>query len=437
MALHRELQRCYDLAIRGAWAHPFFLIPLGHCEWKEGDPKEVPTMEIHSVIKQGKPEINLYINTEWSKTLADDEVFGVLSHEILHAMLRHHERSGGRTSENWGKACDMAINASLESAGIKPPKTALLPPRDHWEDAAEDLYALLDAEQIPPPKNYDPTKATQGCMPKKNAPGSGDSESDSEGQGEGQGQGNGEGEGNGNGEGDGNGDSQGQSQGQGQSNSDRAWGELCAQSQSYSRGTGTAKVMAKLFKPKPVKTLWERLLRKVANRAQAKGGRDTQTYQRINRRSQDIIFPGWLSTSPSIGVIIDTSGSVSDDMLRASLTSVTNIAKSTSVRIFLALHDGDCYYHDWVKPEITVEQLSTLCAARGGTDPNEAFEEMGKAKGRFDACVYLTDGEVGEYPQKPLNVKRMIVGVVGDGKYRAKVPDAWQEVLVEIVESKD
>lgn len=430
--MHPQLQRCYDQAIKGAWQHPFFLIPLGHCEWHEATPEITKTMAIGTVIKQGKPEINLYINTEWSASLPDNEIFGVLAHEILHAMLRHHERGGGRNQENWGKAADMAINASLVQSDIALPKAGLLPPRDHWEDSADDLYALLDSGEIPQPKNYDPDKVGQGCMPKPDSqgeePGKGDQDQQNQSQ-EGSGEGPGEGEGEGQGE--------GESQGEG-GNSDRAWGEMIAQSQSYSRGTGTAKVMARLFKPKPIKTLWERLLRKVANRAQAKGGRDTQSFTRTNRRSgmSDIIFPGWQSTSPALAVIMDTSGSVSDEMLRASLTSVKNIAEQTSVRIFLALHDGDCYHQEWIRPETTVEQLSSKCAARGGTDPKEAFEAVSKAKGRFDACVYLTDGEVGTYPEKPQNVKRMIVGIVGDGKYRSEIPDAWQEVLVEITESE-
>ena len=430
MSLHPQVQRCYDLAIRGAWKHPFFLIPLGHVEWHEAkDTKKVKTMAISTQVKSGKVEINLHINTEWTKSIPDDEIFGVLAHEIMHSMLRHAERGGGKQEEFWGMAADMAINASLVQSDIKLPGGALLPPREHYEAAAEELYTLLLEEQINAPKNYDPDKATQGCMPQK---GNQQGEDQSQGQGEAPGE-------SGDGEGEGDGEGQGQGKSDGETASNRAFGEMIAQAQNYSRGTGTAKVMARMFAPKPVKTLWERLIRKVANRAQAKGGRDTQSFTRVNRRSgsSDIIFPGWQSTSPTVAVLIDTSGSVSDEMLRASLSSVIKIAGLTSVRMFLALHDGVCYYSGWLNPETTVEKLSTLCTARGGTDPRGAFEALAKAKGRFDAAVYLTDGEVGTYPDKPQNVKRMIVGVVGDGKYRAAVPESWQEVLVEIVESKD
>lgn len=445
--MHPQLERCYDLAIKGAWHHPFFLIPLGHCEWHEAinspETEKIETMAVVArLVKEGrdtKPVIDLYINTEWVQGLPDDEIFGVLAHEMLHPALHHHERGGGKNQEIWGQAADMAINASLVQSGIKLPKTGLLPPHDHYEDSADELYALLEANEIPKPKSYDPNKVGQGCMPRKSDPNAGkdgDEEGDQEGQEHGDQDGDQEGQGNGNGPGGEPGDSPGQGESQSDQGSDRAWGEMIAQAQSMSRGTGSAKVMARLFKPKPIKTQWDRLLKRVARRANASGGRDNQTFTRINRRSfdSDFTLPGWKSNRPAIAAIIDSSGSVSDEMLRASITSVYQCAKASGVRVFLAIHASDVYYADWISPETTVESISSLCTDRGGTDPNEAFEKVSQAKGRFDACVYLTDGEVGRYPDKPQNVKHMIVGIVGDRQstYRATMPDGWQEIDVEV-----
>lgn len=429
MSKHPQIERCYDIAIRGAWSHPFFLIPLGHCEWHEGNPDHIKTMGVATrVVKEGndrKPQIDLYINTEWVKGLPDKEVFGVLCHEILHSLLRHHERGGGKTAETWGQAADMAINASLVSSGIDLPQNGLLPPRDHFEDSADELYGLLESGEIPKPNNYNPDSVGQGCMPSKGNPnGDGDgNEGDQEGQGGGSGSG----------EGDGDSEGSGSSQSDSGGN-DRAWGELVAQAQAHARGTGSSKGIGKLFKPAPIKTQWERLLKNTAHRAASKGGRDSQTFSRVNRRSfeSDFTLPGWQSTRPAISAIIDSSGSVSDEMLRSALSSVKACMKVSGVRVFLALHDVACYYADWISPETSVETLSKLCNHRGGTDPKQAFERVGEAKGKFDACVYLTDGEVGRYPEKPGNVKKMIVGIVGDHKYRAECPGGWMEVLVEV-----
>jgi predicted metal-dependent peptidase len=442
--LHPQIQRCYDLALRGAWHHPFFLIPLGHVEWNEGKPETCQTMQVHSRItgkgRDAKPEIGLWINPEWVKTVPDDQIFGCLAHEIMHSLMRHHERIGDKNRETWGKAADMAINASLVQSGIKLPPYALLPPHGHEEDAAEELYSLLEAEEIQQPKGYDPGKVGAGCMPQKHAPqdeqgqGEGGQDSNGDASGSSQGSGEGEGEGSGGGNGDGEGEGEGQGSGEGEGNGDRVWGEMIAQAQTASRGTGSAKVMARVFTPKPSKTKWERLLRSAANRATARGGRDQQTYARVSRRSGDIVLPGWQSNRPSISVMIDSSGSVSDEMLRSALTAVKECARISGVKIFLAVHAWECYFADWLKPEITVEQISALCTDRGGTNCEGAFKAIAEARGRFDQCVYLTDGEVGTYPEKPDNVKNMIVGILGNrpSTFRAAVPDAWREVLVEI-----
>lgn len=429
---HPQLQRCYDLAIKGSWQHPFFLIPLGHCEWFEGNPDHVKTAMVCPIVQDKNPIIQLHINTEWITSVPDDQIFGLLCHEILHCMLQHHERSGGKNLETWGEATDMAINQSLVSSGIKIPTGGLLPPDDSTEDASEELYDKLEKREIPKPRNSDSQHVGRGCVPQKSqTPASDPGESPAQGQGDGQGEGQGDGQGND--PGDGEGDQSSPFPGQSES-SDRAWGEMAAQAQVMSRGTGSAKVIARLFTPAIIKTKWDRLLKRAANRALSKGGRDNQTFARVNRRSGDIVLPGWISHRPSITAIIDSSGSVSDQMLRSALTSVVQCAKVSGVRVFLAVHDGRCYFADWIKPETTVAQISALCSSRGGTDPAGAFEAVQNARAKFDAGVYLTDGEVGQYPDKPSNVKRMIVGVLGDHKssYRAEIPESWLEVAVEI-----
>lgn len=407
--LSPQLQRCYDLALRGAWHHPFFLIPLGHVEWLEGDPEKIQTMQVHSRItgkgSDAKPEIKLYINPEWTKGIPDDQIFGCLAHEIMHSMMRHHERCMGKDLKTWGEAADMAINSALVQSGIKLPQYALLPPRDHADDAAEELYTLLVQEEIPKLES-DAGKVGEGCMP--------------DGQDPGEGRGDGDGE---------PGDQDGGSQA-----GDRVWGEMVAQAQQAARGTGSAKALAKIFTAKPPGTKWAQLLRSAANRATARGGRDQQSYKRINRRSGDIILPGWQSNRPSVAVMIDSSGSVDDDMLASALTAVAECARVSGVKIFLAVHAYDCYFADWVRPEVTVAQISALCTDRGGTNAEPAFRAVREAKGKFDQCVYLTDGEIGEYPSKPENAKNMIVGILGNrpANYRAKVPEIWREVAVEI-----
>jgi predicted metal-dependent peptidase len=411
-----QLQRCYDVALRGAWHHPFFLVPLGYVAWAAAQNTEhVKTM---TIFMSPNGHATLEINTEWTRGLDDEELFGVLCHEIMHPMLQHVARSEGKNPVYWGQATDMAINATLRQSKIRLPKTALYPPDDHADAGAEQLYELLVQEEIPQPQGYDPDQVGAGCLPQPGSnPGQpGQSQGDEQPQ-------------------DGQGDEQPQDgQGQAQGDGQQVWGELLAQAEAMERqrGSGTLSGFAKLFKPRPVKKTWEALLKRTATKSAGSAGRDNQTWQRINRRSEEFILPGWKSARPSIGVIVDSSGSVSDDMLATSISNVIACAKISGVKFFLALHDGACYYADWIRPETTVESISKLCTHRGGTNPAPAFEAVEAAKARFDALVYLTDGEVGRYPDKPRNVRRVIVGVVGESSYRSEIPDGWTEVPIEV-----
>lgn len=400
--LHPEIQRCYDLAIKGAWEHPFFLIPLGHVEWTIVDDAQHPvkTMAVSSTLRGGRPVIGLYVNAEWCKQLDDSYVFGILAHEMMHCLLAHHDRRAARDPGLWNIATDMAINTRLREAGIKLPADIFYAEKGQEDWTAEEIYEhlLQNAKTM----HGDPSSVGRGCGVIDDSSGIDDSDAGQAGD-----------------------SPPGQS-------ASRAWGELTAQAAAYSRGQGTSTALSKMFKKQLVKTPWKRLIRQAASRAAAKGGRDVQSFRKSNRRSNDIIFPGWLSTSPSISIIIDTSGSVSDEMLETALSNVIDLARISSVKIFLALHDGTCYWSGWVTPDVSISQLSALCTARGGTDPQGAFAAVAAVRARFDVAVYLTDGELSGYPARPSTVKRMIVGIVGSGRHGAAIPTGWQMIPVDL-----
>lgn len=60
------------------------------------------------------PVIRLLYNESWIEGLAYDTAFGVFIHEILHLVLLHHQRKGGRNSAVWAIACDMAVNEHID-----------------------------------------------------------------------------------------------------------------------------------------------------------------------------------------------------------------------------------------------------------------------------------------------------------------------------------
>jgi predicted metal-dependent peptidase len=87
---------------------------------------------------------NIFISNEFVQTLTEDEVIGVLAHEVMHCVLGHIDRRGSRNQEIWNIAIDFATNLMLFDAGVNLPRTGLLD-RAYRGMTAEDIYSRLKA----------------------------------------------------------------------------------------------------------------------------------------------------------------------------------------------------------------------------------------------------------------------------------------------------
>lgn len=149
-------------------------------------------------------------------------------------------------------------------------------------------------------------------------------------------------------------------------------------------------------------------------------GRDDQCWMRRNRRSgaEGPQFPGWTAYKAQVAVVIDTSGSMSDEDLAEAVSNTVAIAKSTGVRIFVVVHDYVVHFAGWIQGANAPKVQSKL-VGRGGTDFKEAYKRVGDA-GKFDAMVHLTDGEC-EWAPRPQTVKRLVVALLGS-RQKAHIP---------------
>lgn len=95
---------------------------------------EVPTM--------GTDMERLYVNEAWVETLNDDEVLGVLAHEVMHIALAHGIRLMGRDHTIWNFSCDYAINLVLVDTGFTLPKGGLLDAK-YRDMSADQIYEQL------------------------------------------------------------------------------------------------------------------------------------------------------------------------------------------------------------------------------------------------------------------------------------------------------
>ena len=82
----------------------------------------------------------------WSEDFVDahseDEIKGVIAHEIMHIVLKHHLRRGQRDVKGWNIATDYVINSGLLAEGFTLPANGLID--DQYDGMmAEKVYNLL------------------------------------------------------------------------------------------------------------------------------------------------------------------------------------------------------------------------------------------------------------------------------------------------------
>ena len=84
----------------------------------------------------------IYVNPSFCETLSIDETAFVFAHEVMHCVLGHIDRRGSRRPEQWNHAIDYATNLMLVELGLKMPKVGLLD-RSYRGMTAEDIYDRL------------------------------------------------------------------------------------------------------------------------------------------------------------------------------------------------------------------------------------------------------------------------------------------------------
>ncbi|MET8544465.1 VWA-like domain-containing protein [Kitasatospora sp. NPDC004799] len=187
---------------------------------------------------------------------------------------------------------------------------------------------------------------------------------------------------------------------------------------------------------------WRRLLgAAIRSAASGPGAGDDYSYGRPARRSAGVpgvLLPSLRRRPPRVAVIIDTSGSVSDDELGSALLEVTAIGRAVGGR----------------RDQVTVvpcdaaaETAHRLCRAEnipliggGGTDLRTGFRTALRGHPRPDVVVVLTDGQTPWPSAAP--PCRTVVGLFprpsryredrhDDGleEYRPAAPPDWARVV--------
>ena len=385
----------------------FFMPGFGRIEFRADERIATACVQLNGIIR---------FSPKFAASLTDAEIRFVIAHEITHLLMLHHDRRGARKPQKWNISTDLLINYNLKQIENKlqgntsqdifrMPKVGIIADDKQADMTAEEIYNSLDDDAYGGGSgDYDPDQVTVGA-------GCGVQDDDGNGQ------------------------------GMTREEKERAlreWHEAAVQSQMMGRKAGdfAGNLLANLLTIPEPRIRWADVLRGALNRALQAAGHDDVTWQRRSRRSNLVfILPGGVTYKCRAAVVIDTSGSMSDDDLTHAVAETVGIVNHTNVPVFLVVHDHGVQEACWIRPGskgTMAKFVSSKMKGRGGTSFDEAYARVQEEPGKFNVMVHLTDGEIyGTWPAKPANTTKMVVALLGS-KNHSDVPALAKVIDVEI-----
>ncbi|RHW25409.1 hypothetical protein D0Z08_19470 [Nocardioides immobilis] len=171
---------------------------------------------------------------------------------------------------------------------------------------------------------------------------------------------------------------------------------------------------------------WEPLLAQAVRRAVGwPAGRGDYTYTRPSRRSSSvkgIVLPGMRRPVPRVAMVIDTSGSVDDQLLARALGEVDGALLALDVA------GGDVTVYSCDAAVHTVQQVrrarDAKLAGGGGTDLRVGLAAADAERPRPEVVVVFTDGYT-PWPRQPPIGSTVIVALLGREGDQLPPTPAW------------
>jgi Uncharacterized protein conserved in bacteria len=102
----------------------------------------------------------IYYNPDYMAALSEEERLFVLAHEVCHIAFDHVFRSAGKDPSLWDLATDAVVNAFLEEDGLSPVPGAIDLPEALQYDA-EELYSMLQSSRHGNPDRRRPSDESE------------------------------------------------------------------------------------------------------------------------------------------------------------------------------------------------------------------------------------------------------------------------------------
>lgn len=369
---------------------------------KMRETEEIPTMGVN--LKG-----DLFYNDKFVNSLSNEELKGVVYHEIFHLVMRHLTRLGSRNFKAFNYACDLSINhlisdlnlnSSSKSCGL--PKCALLPDyKDEFnfngyiiqnvsKKFAEELYDELEREwkkKKQEKQDKKDKKDKKGNKNKQNKKDKWDTNTFGEMFG----------------------DYKFDEHmfdnlsSKEKEDLEKVWSDRLIEASTLAKMAGKLPrgVERLLDKVNQSKIDWKSALNKYVSNLIPY----TFCYSKPSKRSKSVgsYLPHLKKESIEIGVMVDLSGSVGNEEYSQFMGEVIGIARAyrERLKIHFFSHDAEGYYNG-VVDNGNIEKIKQIkLKGGGGTCFNEPSKFITEKNKNLKAIVWLTDGYGTEIESKP------------------------------------
>jgi predicted metal-dependent peptidase len=346
---------------------------------------------------------SVWFNPDWCEVHGVEKTMGVIAHEVLHVVNKHHLRRGERDAELWNVAADLLINRLLEDDKyVLPPDGLFDRDRCYAGLPTEIIYArLLEQQQQQVEQPKDQRSSNQSSA--GGASGSGSRQTGCHAK-----------------------PDRGEAhEGNGVFPA-RHWGEvrdltrsngqrLSPRERLHAEHDLDVRIRQAAAAAKRVGKFGAALQEMVEVATDRVDWRDKfrmafdgvlrgeVSWARPNRRfiQHGIYLPGWRRTGAGrVGFVLDTSGSISANELSVYTAAVLGILEETGPEaVALIQCDVQVQRIDYIQPGESFDRIEVH--GRGGTRFQPAFDWIAESGFGADAIVYATDLNCSDQPQDP------------------------------------
>ena len=180
----------------------------------------------------------------------------------------------------------------------------------------------------------------------------------------------------------------------------------------------------------PSRIDWRRVLAaEVRGAIAAVAGQVDYSYRRPSRRAQPgVILPTLHRPVPDVAIVVDTSGSMHDELLGRALTEVEAVLTRAGLRqrqVRVLAVDTDVHA---VRRVSKASQVAL--AGGGGTDMGAGIEAAAALRPRPSVTIVLTDGYT-PWPERPPGGMRVVVGLLAQGWGEWEPPEWARTVRID------